>query len=104
LPFKASTQAIRVGQYPCRHLCAGSKPESYGSVLAAKEPGNARVAHGKLTPLEREQAGVSERLIRLSVGLESPTDITHDLATALSKVHFQHDPMAPSAQRACAAA
>ncbi|MCX8520869.1 MAG: aminotransferase class V-fold PLP-dependent enzyme, partial [Rhodoferax sp.] len=44
----------------------------------------ASTTHGKLTPLDREKAGVSERLIRLSVGLESPLDITKDLRVALA--------------------
>jgi O-succinylhomoserine sulfhydrylase len=51
----------------------------------------ASTTHGKLTPLERERAGVSERLVRLSVGLESPTDITNDLEVALSNVHVMQD-------------
>ncbi len=51
----------------------------------------ASTTHGKLTPLERERAGVSERLVRLSVGLESPADITNDLEVALSNVHVLQD-------------
>jgi O-succinylhomoserine sulfhydrylase len=46
----------------------------------------ASTTHGKLTPQEREKAGVNERLIRLSIGLESPTDIINDLRAALSCV------------------
>lgn len=60
----------------------------------------ASTTHGKLTPLEREKAGVSERLVRLSVGLESPTDITNDLGVALSNVHVLPDNLVQLARAA----
>lgn len=40
----------------------------------------------RLTDEELSKAGISESLIRLSVGLESPTDLIHDLDQALSKI------------------
>lgn len=39
--------------------------------------------HGQLTPQQLLDAGISEDLIRLSVGLEDPDDIVEDLARAL---------------------
>lgn len=39
--------------------------------------------HAKLTPEERESTGISDSLIRISVGLESPQDIIDDLNQAL---------------------
>ena len=39
--------------------------------------------HGQMSPEELEAAGISEDLVRLSVGLEDPDDIVEDLARAL---------------------
>ena len=39
--------------------------------------------HGQLTPAQLEASGISEDLIRLSVGLEDPDDIVDDLERAL---------------------
>ncbi len=39
--------------------------------------------HGQLTPAQLELSGISEDLIRLSVGLEDPQDIVEDLERAL---------------------
>ena len=39
--------------------------------------------HGQMTPEELEAAGISEDLVRLSVGLEDPDDIVEDLERAL---------------------
>jgi O-succinylhomoserine sulfhydrylase len=44
----------------------------------------ASTTHGRLTPEARAAAGISEGLIRLAVGLESPTDICADLQRGLS--------------------
>jgi O-succinylhomoserine sulfhydrylase len=43
----------------------------------------ATTTHSSLTGAEREQMGVTEGLIRLSVGLEHPDDITGDILQAL---------------------
>jgi len=42
--------------------------------------------HDRMTPQEREAAGIYDGLIRLSVGLEDPQDIIGDLDQALNKV------------------
>ena len=43
----------------------------------------ATTTHGRLTPEERQQAGISDGLIRVSVGLEAVQDIQNDLARGL---------------------
>jgi O-succinylhomoserine sulfhydrylase len=43
----------------------------------------ATTTHGRMTPAERESAGILEGLIRLGVGLEDPEDIRGDLARGL---------------------
>jgi O-succinylhomoserine sulfhydrylase len=46
----------------------------------------ATTTHGRVAPEVREKMGVSEGLIRLSVGLENPQDIINDLALGLERV------------------
>jgi len=43
----------------------------------------ASTTHGRLTPEQRERAGVGESLIRISVGLEDVADVCADLAAGL---------------------
>ncbi len=43
----------------------------------------ATTTHGRLTPEAREKAGISDNLVRISVGLESIDDIKADLARGL---------------------
>lgn len=43
----------------------------------------ATTTHGRLTPEERAQAGISDGLVRLSVGLEDVTDLRQDLERGL---------------------
>lgn len=43
----------------------------------------ASTTHGRITQEERDAAGISENLIRISAGLESVEDICHDLARGL---------------------
>ncbi|MDD3608613.1 MAG: O-succinylhomoserine sulfhydrylase [Halothiobacillaceae bacterium] len=44
----------------------------------------ASTTHGRLTPEQREAAGIKESLVRIAVGLENPADIQADLARGLS--------------------
>ncbi|NCB04890.1 MAG: methionine gamma-lyase [Clostridia bacterium] len=46
----------------------------------------ASMTHSPYTPEERREAGISEGLIRLAVGLEDAEDIIADLAQALDKI------------------
>lgn len=43
------------------------------------------LTHIFLTPQEKEESGISDNLIRLSVGLESSRDLIHDIDGALTK-------------------
>ncbi|QJR10524.1 O-succinylhomoserine sulfhydrylase [Usitatibacter rugosus] len=45
----------------------------------------ATTTHGRLTPAEREAAGIAEGLIRLGVGLEHPDDLREDLSRGLTQ-------------------
>ncbi|MEQ8362222.1 MAG: PLP-dependent aspartate aminotransferase family protein [Cyclobacteriaceae bacterium] len=42
-----------------------------------------RTSHSKLTPEERKAVGISDKLVRLSVGIEDPTDLINDIKQAL---------------------
>jgi cystathionine beta-lyase/cystathionine gamma-synthase len=44
------------------------------------------ITHEHMTQAERDEAGIDDGLIRLSVGLENPEDIISDFDQALSKV------------------
>ncbi len=43
----------------------------------------ATTTHGRMPPQAREDAGITEGLLRVAVGLEAPEDICRDLATGL---------------------
>lgn len=43
----------------------------------------ATTTHGRLTPEQRAQAGISDGLVRLAIGLEDPIDIIRDLQRGL---------------------
>jgi len=45
----------------------------------------ATTTHQRLTPPARAELGITDGLVRLSVGLEHPDDIAADLAAALEK-------------------
>ena len=44
----------------------------------------ASTTHGRLSPETREQAGISEGLLRVAVGLEAAEDLRQDLESGLS--------------------
>ncbi len=68
--------------------------ESYRLILFAPHLGDIRTlsihpastTHSKVPAEERMKLGISDTLIRLSVGLEDPRDIIDDLARALAKI------------------
>jgi cystathionine beta-lyase/cystathionine gamma-synthase len=43
------------------------------------------MTHGEMTPEERVRGGITDGLVRLSVGLEDPADLIEDLEQALTK-------------------
>ncbi len=40
-------------------------------------------SHAKMSPADRKKAGISETLLRLSVGIEDGEDLIRDIKTAL---------------------
>ena len=46
----------------------------------------ASTTHARLSPEEREAAGIGEGLVRIAVGLEDPEDLRADLERALALV------------------
>jgi len=46
-------------------------------------------SHADLSPEEREAAGITEGLFRISTGLEEVTAIRRDIEQALSRAHVQ---------------
>ncbi len=42
-----------------------------------------KTSHAKLTPAERKKAGISDNLLRFSVGIEDVNDLIHDIRQAL---------------------
>lgn len=46
----------------------------------------ATTTHARITPAERERAGITEGLLRLSIGLEDPRDLRADLQRGLAAV------------------
>lgn len=46
----------------------------------------ATTTHGRISPAEREQAGITEGLLRISVGLEDMADLKADMARGLNAV------------------
>jgi cystathionine beta-lyase/cystathionine gamma-synthase len=44
------------------------------------------MTHASMDPLLRQEAGITDNLIRLSVGLESIEDILEDLGQALDTI------------------
>ena len=43
------------------------------------------MTHAAMTPEARAEAGISDRLVRLSVGIEHPADLVKDLRTGLDR-------------------
>jgi O-succinylhomoserine sulfhydrylase len=46
----------------------------------------ASTTHGRITPVQREAAGITEGLLRIAVGLEAVTDLQDDLESGLSLI------------------
>jgi cystathionine beta-lyase/cystathionine gamma-synthase len=59
--------------------------ESLGGVESLASH-SASTTHASLTDAERDAVGITEGLVRLSVGIEDKEDLIADLAQALSKV------------------
>ena len=59
--------------------------ESLGGVESLIEH-PALMTHGSIPPDQRAALGISDALVRLSVGVEDVDDLRADLATALAKI------------------
>jgi cystathionine beta-lyase/cystathionine gamma-synthase len=81
LSFKTQTteQALRFFQ---RIKLAAAAPSLGGVETIASYP--VRMSHINMSPPEREAMGITDNLIRISVGLESAEDLTADFDQALS--------------------
>jgi cysteine-S-conjugate beta-lyase len=51
----------------------------------------AKMSHAAMPQNEREKRGISNSLLRLSVGLENPDDLIHDFTVALNEIHFNDE-------------
>src|SRR5699024_2654911 len=48
----------------------------------------ATTTHGRLTPEEKQEAGITENLIRLSVGLEDIEDLQREMQRGLAAIGY----------------
>jgi cystathionine beta-lyase/cystathionine gamma-synthase len=44
------------------------------------------MTHSSITKKEREEAGIKDSLIRVSIGVEDKVDLTHDLEQAFNQI------------------
>lgn len=69
----------------CKHLNIFTLAESLGGVESLIcHPG--KMTHASLTPEKRKEMGISEGLLRLSIGIEDVNDLIDDLNNALEKI------------------
>jgi cystathionine beta-lyase/cystathionine gamma-synthase len=72
-----------------------SLAESLGGVESLiSHPG--RMTHGSIPAAERERRGITDGLLRLSVGIEDPEDLLADLSGALEATAGRRDSELPS--------
>jgi cystathionine beta-lyase/cystathionine gamma-synthase len=82
LSFELRGAAARADEF-CRRVRIPAVAPSLGGVhTLLTRP--ATTSHAGLTPAERQQLGISDGLLRLSVGIESTDDLLEDMAQALS--------------------
>ena len=75
---------VEAGKAVMRALQLWSLAENLGSVESiATHP--VTMTHSALPPEERQRLGITDGLVRLSVGLEDVEDLIEDLAKALEK-------------------
>ncbi len=82
LSFELEGGAARAEEF-CRRVRIPAVAPSLGGVhTLLTRP--ATTSHAGLTPAERQQLGIGEGLLRLSVGIESTDDLLEDIAQALA--------------------
>ncbi|MCG8435254.1 MAG: cystathionine gamma-synthase [Gammaproteobacteria bacterium] len=84
---------VRGGQAAARRFVEGlryfSLAESLGGVESlVAHP--ASMTHAAMDPAARRRAGIGDGLIRLSIGAESPADLTEDIRAALDNLADRH--------------
>lgn len=80
---------VRGGLEPAKRLLAGTKLFSLAESLGGVESlisHPATMTHGSIPKEIRESRGITDGLVRLSVGIEDAADLIADLQNALSKV------------------
>ena len=50
----------------------------------------AKMSHAAMSREDRHQRGITDGLVRLSVGLENPDDLIKDFSQALEQVRTKH--------------
>ena len=50
----------------------------------------AKMSHAAMPPAEREKRGISNSLLRVSVGLENPDDLIKDFEQAFQHIETSH--------------
>lgn len=76
---------LAAAQRLVEHLCIPiAAPSLGGPESLVTFP--ARTSHAGMSPAEREAMGVSDGLVRVSVGLEDPADLVEDFRQALERV------------------
>jgi len=69
-----------------QHQLAKQQQSGFGGLLSFELEGGkeATTTHGRLTAEQREEAGISDGLIRIAVGLEDVEDLKKDLARGIA--------------------
>jgi cystathionine beta-lyase/cystathionine gamma-synthase len=79
---------VRGGRAQAEQILTGTRyfqlAESLGGVESLMEYPET-MSHASMTPEARRDAGISEKTIRLSVGIENPADLVDDLCQALAR-------------------
>lgn len=76
---------LREANHVLREVKVFALAESLGGVESLIDHPES-MTHASMEPVRRKQAGITESLIRLSVGLESIEDILEDLDQALGSI------------------
>ena len=83
-----------LGSHP-QHDLAAAQMSGYGGMLSFELDGSyeetlaehpASMTHNTISQAEREQIGISDSLVRLSVGVEHIEDLVDDLAGSLARL------------------
>jgi cystathionine beta-lyase/cystathionine gamma-synthase len=82
LSFELRGGLVAADRFFARLELPACAPSLGGVESLATRP--ALTSHAGLTPAQRAEAGISEALVRLAVGIEAPEDLVADLRNALA--------------------